>query len=310
LVSLACSFNLKGVVELKKTNVLVMGGDARYIEVIRQLSRHDIMVYIVGFNQLEWKEPHIIPLSFKNIDFSTMDAILLPVTGVNESGIVPTVYSDEDPIFLSEEIIAKTPRHCQLYTGTANDFLEQIAHSQNRNVIPLFARDDIAILNSVPTAEGALQLAMEHTNFTIHRSNVIVLGFGRVGITVARLFAAVGAQVTVAVRNPADQARISEMGLTSAPIDQLSTELKDRDICINTIPHEVLSSPVLKHVAKTTVIIDLASAPGGTNFELAETKGIQAIHALGLPGKVAPQSAGSIIAHVFITLLKVNEPAD
>src|SRR5690625_7520754 len=115
-----------------------------------------------------------------------MDAILLPVTGVNESGIVPTVYSDEDPIFLSEEIIAKTPRHCQLYTGTANDFLEQIAHSQNQNVIPLFARDDMAILKSVPTAEGALQRTMEHRNFTIHRSNVILLAISRISITVDR----------------------------------------------------------------------------------------------------------------------------
>src|SRR5690625_7236007 len=108
-------------------------------------------------------------------------------------------------------------------------------------------------------------LFRSHTNFTIHRSNIIRLGFGRVGITVARLFSAVGAQVTVAVRNPADQARISEMGLTSASIHQLSKEMKDKDICINTIQHEVLNSHVPKHVARTTLIIDRASAPGGTN---------------------------------------------
>src|SRR5690625_5064666 len=144
-----------------------MGGDARYIDVIRQLSRHDMMVYIVGFNQLEWKEPHIIPLSFKNIDFSNMDAILLPVTGVNKSGTVSTVYSDDEKIFLSEAMIAKTPRNCQIYTGLSNAFLDQIAHSKNRNVIPLFVGADFAILNPLPIQEVALQIAMELPTFTI-----------------------------------------------------------------------------------------------------------------------------------------------
>lgn len=281
-----------------------MGGDARYIEVIHRLSEYDSMIYIVGFNQLEWDKHNIIPLSFEDVDFSVVDAIILPVTGVNESGTVQTVYSDDNAIFLSKEIIAKTPLHCHIYTGTSNAFLDQIAHSQNRNVIPLFSRDDTAILNSVPTAEGALQIAMENTNSTIHRSNVIVLGFGRVGMTVARLFSAVGAQVTVAVRNTTDKARISEMGLASISIDQMKKEMKNNDICINTIPHEVMNAQILNHVAKTTLIIDLASAPGGTNFKFAETQGIKAIHALGLPGKVAPKSAGSIIAHVLAELLE------
>src|SRR5690625_6645738 len=41
---------------------------------------------------------------------------------------------------------------------------------------------------------GTLQLAMEHTKQTIHNANVLIIGFGRIGITIARLFNQIGAK--------------------------------------------------------------------------------------------------------------------
>jgi dipicolinate synthase subunit A len=53
-----------------------------------------------------------------------------------------------------------------------------------------------------------------------------------------------------------------------------------------------------------TLIIDLASKPGGTDFRYAEKRGIKALLAPGLPGIVAPKTAGQIVANVMAQLLK------
>src|SRR5699024_2473062 len=186
------------------------------------------------------------------------------------------------------EMLSRTPEHCIICTGISNAFLDDATQSVNRKLIRLFARDDLAIYNSIPTAEGTLMLAIEQTDFTIHGSHVMVLGFGRVGMTVARLFSAVGAHVQVCVRKAADIARITEMGLHPVLIKDLEKEVADTDICINTIPHQIVDSKIISAMKKSSLIIDLASSPGGTDFIFAEQQSIKNIHALGLPGKVAP----------------------
>jgi len=67
--------------------------------------------------------------------------------------------------------------------------------------------DELAILNSIPSAEGAIQMAMDATKITIHGSASFVLGLGRFGTTLARMLHGIGAQVTGVARKPSDLAR-------------------------------------------------------------------------------------------------------
>ena len=86
-----------------------------------------------------------------------------------------------------------------------------------RKLVLLFKRDDVAIYNSIPTVEGTIMMAIQHTDITIHGSNVVVLGLGRVGMSVARTFHLLGSKVKVGARKPEHIARITEMGLTPFP---------------------------------------------------------------------------------------------
>ena len=158
-------------------------------------------------------------------------------------------------------------------------------------------------MNSIPTAEGALQIAMEETKKTIHGSKCCVLGFGRVAITLARILKAIGADVTVVARNEAQLARAYEMGCKKATYYELKDILNDTDIIFNTVPKMVLDRDVLKHANLDILIIDLAAQPGGTDFEAANTFGLKAILAPGLPGKVAPIFAGRILADIIPRLI-------
>ncbi|MEC5425227.1 dipicolinate synthase subunit DpsA [Virgibacillus sp. C22-A2] len=290
---------------LTKLNILIMGGDARNLEIITRLSSEGAKVFLVGFDQLSFSEPTIVQTRLDEMDLHSIDAIILPVAGTDLSGEVEATYS-EKPVILSEKLVAQTKEHCIIYTGTSNTFLDNLAHSNNRKLVKLFARDDIAVYNSIPTAEGALKLAIEQTDVTVHGADVMVLGFGRVGKTVARLFDAVGATVTVGARKAADIARITEMGLEAMQLSDLEKNISSIDICINTIPYPIVDSKVITEMRQTTLIIDLASSPGGTDFGFAEKRGVKALHALGLPGKTAPKTAGRIIGEVIVELMVEN----
>ena len=48
----------------------------------------------------------------------------------------------------------------------------------------------------------------------------------------------------------------------------------------------------------------MASLPGGTDFAAAEALGLHAEHALALPGRCAPQTAGALIAQTVLAILE------
>ncbi|WP_110112784.1 dipicolinic acid synthetase subunit A [Bacillus sp. CGMCC 1.16541] len=287
---------------LTDLHIAVIGGDARQLEVIRKLIELDAKISLIGFDQLDHgftgaTKYHIDELSFKDVD-----AIILPVAGTNHEGQVDTIFSNEK-VYLKEEVVKQTPSHCTIYSGISNDYLNQLTKSTKRKLVQLFERDDIAIYNSIPTVEGTIMLVIQHTDFTIHGSRIAVLGLGRVGMSVARSFAALGGKVKVGARKSEHLARISEMGLKPFHLSNLAEEVSDVDICINTIPYPILSANVLSKVPSHCLIIDLASKPGGTDFRYAEKRGIKAILAPGLPGIVAPKTAGQIVANVLTKLL-------
>ena len=108
--------------------------------------------------------------------------------GTNLEGQVETIFSNEK-VILTADILSKTPEHCTIYSGISNAYLNGITKEAKRTLIQLFERDDVAIYNSIPTVEGTIMMAIQHTDFTIHGSNITVLGLGRVGMSVARTFA-------------------------------------------------------------------------------------------------------------------------
>ncbi|WP_158068769.1 dipicolinate synthase subunit DpsA [Domibacillus epiphyticus] len=276
-------------------NAVIFGGDARQLEISRILSKNGYHVWMIGFNHIE-KIDHAEQVHVDKLENLPIDLFILPVSGVKEGGEVESPYAG-DPLLFTKEIASLLPERCIIISGIHTPELTDIV---KREILYLFDREDVAIHNSIPTAEGTLLLAIMHTPITIHRSNVVVVGLGRVGLTTARLFQQTGAFVKTAVREPGKFARAIEMGLEPFYMEELNTHIKNADIIINTVPSLVLTKDVIQNMKKKSLIIDLASQPGGTDFEAAKKAGIQAIHALGLPGKTAPETAGKILGHVIV----------
>lgn len=282
--------------------IAVIGGDARQIEVIRKLIEQDAKLFLVGFEQLDHAFSGTVKEKIEDVDFSELDAIILPVSGTHLDGKVETIFSNES-VVLTSDLVAKTPPHCVIYSGISNAYLNSVTSKVNRKLVKLFERDDVAIYNSIPTVEGTIMMAIQHTDFTIHGSRVIVLGLGRTGMSVARTFQALGAKVKVGARKSEHIARITEMGMEPFYLEHLEEEVEDVDICINTVPVKIVTAKVIAGMPPQTLIIDLASKPGGTDFQYAEKRGIKALLAPGLPGIVAPKTAGRILSNVLSQLL-------
>ncbi|MDF0725134.1 dipicolinic acid synthetase subunit A [Cytobacillus sp. S13-E01] len=281
-------------------HIAIIGGDARQLEVIRKLIELDAKISLIGFDQLDHGFTGASKEQMDEIDFTDIDAIILPVSGTNSEGQVETIFSNEK-VILTEDIILKTPDHCVIFSGISNSYLDNI--TVNRELVKLFERDDVAIYNSIPTVEGTIMMVIQHTDITIHNSNVLVLGLGRVGMSVARTFNALGAHVKVGARRSEHIARITEMGLQPFHLDDLKRQVSDVDVCINTIPHLIVKAGVISKMPAHALIVDLASKPGGTDFRYAEKRGIKALLAPGLPGIVAPKTAGKIVANVLSQIL-------
>jgi len=283
-------------------HIAIIGGDARQLEIVRKLIEMDAKLSLIGFDQLDHGFTGASKEQIDQLDFSDVDAIVLPVSATNSEGHVETIFSNET-VVLTKDILAKTPNHCTVYSGISNSYLDTICKESNRKLVKLFERDDVAILNSIPTVEGTIMMVIQHTDSTIHNSNIAVLGFGRTGMSVARTFSALGANVKVGARKSEHLARVVEMGLEPFQLSELEKEVSDVDIVINTIPHLIVTSSVISKMPTHTLIIDLASKPGGTDFRYAEKRGIKALLAPGLPGIVAPKTAGQILANVLSQLL-------
>ncbi len=185
----------------------------------------------------------------------------------------------------------------------AKSFLKNLCAAHGIEVVELFERDDIAIYNSIPTAEGALMMAIQNTDITIHGSVSMVLGFGRTGFTMAKTLQGLGATVKVGVRKPEHFARAWEMGFQPFYTKDLYPEVGNIDLLFNTIPTMIVTAQVITNIPHRALIIDLASKPGGTDFRFAEKRGIKAMLAPGLPGIVAPKTAGRIMANTLSQLI-------
>ena len=288
---------------LTDMQIAIIGGDARQLEVIRKLTELDAKLSLIGFEQLDHAFTGANKEKIDEVDFSLIDAIILPVSGTTLDGHVDTIFSNEK-VNLLEEMVMKTPEHCTIFSGITNPYLDDLINKTKRHHVLLFSRDDVAIYNSIPTVEGTIMMAIQHTDITIHGSNVVVLGLGRVGMSVARTFHLLGSKVKVGARKPEHIARITEMGLSPFHLDELSNYVSDTDILINTIPHLIVTAKVIAKMPVQTLIIDLASKPGGTDFRYAEKRGIKALLAPSLPGIVAPKTAGTILANVLSNLLE------
>lgn len=208
---------------------------------------------------------------------------------------------------LSESILLKDLFHIMgknklLLAGKMPEGTKAVADVFGVKWVDYFMREELEILNAVPTCEGALQIAMEELPITLFGCDAVVAGFGKVAQPIVSALRALGANVTVCARKPSARAKARTFGVNAVDFNSLKECMSQADIVFNTVPQCVINRRELI-AAKDALIIDLASKPGGVDMEAAKDLGVKVIWALGLPGKVAPVTAGNIIKETICNIL-------
>ena len=144
--------------------------------------------------------------------------------------------------------------------------------------------------NAAITADCAMQIIEKEIPIT-DDCKVLVLGWGRIGKCISKLLQQKGYDVSIAARKPQDLAMIKALGYSNLPIYDADSVISRYDLIVNTVPELILP-----HAGARTegLILDLASKPGITGGKI--------LTARGLPGKMAPDRSGRLIAETFIRL--------
>ncbi|HHU81929.1 MAG TPA: dipicolinate synthase subunit DpsA [Firmicutes bacterium] len=278
---------------LAGVGIAVVGGDGRQVMVAQALAKRAAWVRTYGLANVP-PDASLFPVASLVEAIEGAGVTVFPIGGVSADGIVGANAGVE--IKIGPEFFARLPVSSVVAAGFLPRSLKEAATAHGIKVLEYAERDEIALPNAIPTAEGAIQLAMENTPFTIDGSTCLVLGYGRVARALTKRLAALGARVVVAARNPRQLEEAATAGAPGIALSQLEQEIRKADIVFNTIPAPVLTAGILQKAPPRVLIIDLASAPWGTDFAAAGQRGIKAFPAPGLPGKVAPDTAGKILA--------------
>lgn len=280
--------------------VAVIGGDLRQLTLARLLKREGYHVFLYGFD----KDIRLDAFEFDfDKDFAlSADIVILPVPVTFDGTTINSPYST-NPMTVEEFLYGINPS-ALVFGGQIQPNLQRAFEENQIAYRDYLKREELSIKNAVPTAEGAIEIAIAETPITIHGSKCLVLGYGKIGKILSKMLFGLGAQTYVEARKYADLAMIEGHGYEPLDLYRLKESIGDFDIIFNTIPALILDRETLYNVRNDALIIDLASKPGGVDFEAAKELGLRVIWALSLPGKVAPVTSGAIIKDTIMNIIK------
>lgn len=280
-------------------NIWVAGGDMRQAKLAELLAEDGHSVHTFALEQLGdlpgvQAEEHLAGIALA-------DCVVLPLPAAGEGSLLNAPLS-ERRCPLSRLMDALRPNQI-ICAGMVGPQTAAMAADRGLTLHDYFAREELAVANAVPTAEGAIQIAMEELPITIQGSRALVIGCGRLGRALAQRLSALGSKVSVAARKYADLAWAESCGYGVEHTGQLEGWLCGYDLVVNTIPARILERTRLEELRPGCLVIDLASKPGGVDFDAAAQLGVKAVWALSLPGKVAPVTAGLAIRDAIYNIL-------
>lgn len=275
-----------------KKRFSVIGGDRRQAELARLLREDGNEVSAWGLCQEDREETELTKAT-------AAEVLILPLPLCKKEGFLNCREQGVETRQLFREL-----RPGQLVlAGQVREAQAREADEAKITLVDYLAREELAVANAVPSAEGAIQIAMERLPITLGGAEVLVLGYGRIGKLLAHRLHGLGARVTVAARKYEDRTWAKAFGCEVLRPDRLDGQLGRFCVVFNTAPALLLGESLLRQLPKDCLCIDVASQPG-LDFDAAAVLGLQTIWARGLPGKLSPVSAAAAIRDTVYHILE------
>lgn len=279
---------------MTRPKILIAGGDTRQLYCADRLS-DEFDIKLIGFDKNYSDSVEGLSVA-DSTDRGSFDFAVLPVPSLDTKGYISA------PCF-SSELTADTidsflTENGVIYAGKADDRIRRML--SHREIYDYLSREELSLRNAIPTAEGAVQLALEELPVTLNGLKVLIVGMGRIGCALAEILKGFGADITAAVNSPRGAAKARLHGISSVPTKRLKGGY---ELIFNTVPKLIFDRELLSRFESSALFIDLASKPGGIDLDAALELGIKAVWALGIPGKTAPVTSGEIIADTVSAMI-------
>ncbi len=259
----------------KEVTLVFAGGDKRTVEAAKQLARDGVKVLLTGFDRFDGDVADVTLVHLPHRAIPEGDAVILPLPYTVGGGILNAPYAGKH--MLLEDVF----RLCEGAKAVCGGMLpreEERFHD--------YYDEPMMLRNADVTAEAALLMAGDALKTCLNGASLLVVGYGRIGKRLAAKARALGCNVTVAARKESDHALIRMCGHRAVGFDGLAETASRADAICNTVPAEVFSQAILEQISEKIPLIDLAGSITAPRV----------IRAPGLPGKYAPETAGTILA--------------
>jgi dipicolinate synthase subunit A len=244
---------------------LIAGGDLRYVSLAEKLAQK-YRVYAIGFDK------NIITSNKIQLTDNIMslpervDYIILPLPASNDGVLLNTPYCKQSiPL---ESIISVIKENGVIFGGRISSDINSLFTLHGLTVYDYAEREEFAVMNAIATAEGTIQIAMEELATTLFGQKILIIGMGRISKVLIKTLSGFETDITVVSRKYHDIAWGQIFGCRSIHINEIDNYLDSCNIVINTVPAIILDEKKLKKLDKNCLVIDLASKPGGEDFDL------------------------------------------
>ena len=175
-------------------NIWVIGGDRRQGELVRLLEEDGHTVKTFALEETEG-----LTCEKTLEELHRADCVILPLPALAADGMVNAPLASGKCSI--ESVLDAMAAGQVLCAGKTDDLLHRLTEERGLRLFDYFKREELAVANAVPTAEGAIQIAMEEMDVTLHCARALVIGYGRIGRVTPQRLAALGTHVSIAARS-------------------------------------------------------------------------------------------------------------
>jgi len=294
---------------MKKIGLL--GGDMRQIRLASLLADEGYETAVWGFRKIMDDDgvKSMLSKCVRCADWESAvrvsDAVMLPLPVSNDGVRLNCPFSGADYHIRLTEIVEKCTQGAVLLGGRIPSIIARLASERGLRVYDYYESESLQLKNAIPTAEGALAIAINELPVTLQRCSALITGYGRVARSLAVRLKLLGAAVHVAARSAKDRALAECDGCVPIRLEDYRKNPVTTDIIFNTVPSMIFDRELQRKLKGTPLIVELAS--GNSGVELKGNSGIRIITAPGLPGKLSPFTAGEIIFEAVRETLEEDE---
>lgn len=277
----------------------IVGGDKRQLYLAKAIARDGAEVYLHGLEELNTAP--FIQMSLRELA-GLCDIIIFPLPATKD-GLCLNAPFTKERILLNDDFAACFSGK-KVFGGMMNRLYQTSLYWEKISCVDYYLDEALTIGNALLTAEAAIAAAINESDGSLCGAEVLVTGFGRIGKLLCMLLKGFHAKVDCCARKKRDLAGIQAVGCNPLFYQEIQRRY---DYVFNTVPARVLGASVLSQQDQETLLIELASQPGGIDLDAASGRGLKVVSAQSLPGRVSPKASGELIKETIFRTLALDE---